>query len=216
MLLRAFLSTSSLALSLFVAVVSTPAAAQVSGAGLKDLLANASDSALDKLGKPGAFSADDAIRIGLPGSAKGLGDLMKYANKAGLTGDIDGSLNRAAEQAASAAKPIFRSAIEKLTMRDAIGVAGGGDTGATDYLRKNTGTEITAELGPLVRDALEKSGVFKQTSQLSALGMDEGKLTDYVSKKTSDGIFTYVGREETRMHQNPLSTGQNLLKGLKF
>ena len=85
---------------------------------------------------------------------------MKYGNKAGLTGDIDGSLNRAAEQAASAAKPIFRSAIKKLTMRDAIGVTGG-DTGATDYLRKNTGTEIAARLGPLERDALQKSGVFK-------------------------------------------------------
>ena len=34
--------------------------------------------------------------------------------------------------------------------------------------------------------------------------MDEAKLTDYVSNKTSDGIFTYVGREETRMRQNPL------------
>ena len=104
---------------------------------------------------------------------------MKYAKKAGLTGEIDGSLNHAAEQAASAAKPIFRSAIEKLTMRDALGVAGGGDMGATDYLRKNTGTEFAAKLGPLVRDVLQKSGVFKQTSQLSLFGMGEARLTNY-------------------------------------
>ena len=28
---------------------------------------------------------------------------------------------------------------------------------------------------------------------------------DYVTDKTADGIFTYMGREETTLRQNPLS-----------
>lgn len=200
---------------LVMAGVSAPASAQVGGTALKSILGQASDNALDQLSRPGAFSADSAIRIALPGAGgKGIGDLMNLASKAGLTGDINGGLNRAAEQAAAQAKPIFRAAIDKATLTDAIGMVKS-ETGATDYLKQSTGPEILKQLQPLVRAALASSGVLKQTSQLSALGMSEDKLTDYVAGKTSDGIFTYVGREETRMRQNPLETGKNLLQGMK-
>ncbi len=212
MVLRTILS----AIAFVFAVHSPPAIAQLSGAGLREMLGDASDSALDKLSKPGAFSADDAIRIALPGTGKGVGDLMDMASKAGLTGDINGALNRAAEQAAGQAKPIFRSAINKASFSDAVNIARGGNTGATDYLKKSTAAEIKAKLLPLVKAALEKSGVMKQASQLSALGMNESRLTEYVTGKTSDGIFTYVGREETRMRKDPIGTGSTLLKGLKF
>jgi hypothetical protein len=205
---------ASLAVLLSLSV--SPAHAQLSGDGLKGMLGNASDAALDKLSKPGAFSADDAIRITLPGGGKGVSDLMHLTDKAGITNDITGSLNRAAEQAASEAKPIFRSAIDRITMKDAVGIGTGGNTAATDYLRKTSGSEITAKLGPLVTAALEKSGVLQQTSQLSSFGMTPEKIRDYVTKKTSDGIFTYVGREETHMRQNPLESGKTLMKGLKF
>ncbi|QHI98671.1 DUF4197 family protein [Xylophilus rhododendri] len=198
---------------LALALVGAPASAQVGGSAIKSMLGQASDSALDQLSKPGAFSADQAIAIALPGG-KGVGDLMNLASKAGLTGDINGSLNRAAEQAAAQAKPIFRAAIDKATLNDAVGALRG-DTGATDYLKKSTGPEIAAQLKPLVQAALQSSGVLKQTSQLSALGFNDAKLTDYVTGKTSDGIFTYVGREETKMRQNPLETGKNLLQGMK-
>jgi hypothetical protein len=209
---RTLLAALAVAATMSVA----PAHAQWSGDGLKGMLGNASDAALDKLSKPGAFSADDAIRITLPGGGKGLGDLMKLTDRAGVTNDITGSLNRAAEQAASEAKPIFRSAIDRITLKDAVGIGTGGNTAATDYLRKTSGDEITARLGPLVVAALEKSGVLKETSQLSSFGMTPDKIKDYVTKKTSDGIFTYVGREETHLRQNPLESGKALMNGLKF
>ena len=216
MLLRIALVAASLSL----AAIGSPASAQVSGDALKEMLGKASDGALDQLSKPGAFSADDATRIALPGAGKGVGDLMSMAGKAGLGGDFGGdinaSLNRAAETAAGQAKPIFRAAIDKVSFKDAVGIARGGNTGATDYLKKSTGSEIKAKLLPLIKAALDKTGVLKQASQLKAFGMDESKLTDYVTGKTSDGIFTYVGREETKARQNPLETGGALLKGLKF
>ncbi len=192
-----------------------PASAQVSGNALKNMLGNASDAALDKLSKPGAFSADSAIRIALPGQADKLAGLMKLTDQAGLTNDISGNLNRAAEQAAGEAKPIFRGAIDKASMNDAVDIAKGGDTGATDYLRKTSGSDIAAKLRPLVKAALDRSGLLKG-STLSSIGMGPDKLTEYVTGKTSDGIFTYVGREEKRLRQDPLNSGKELLKGLKF
>lgn len=190
--------------------------AQFDAGSVKGLLGNASDAALDKLSQPGAFSADDAIRIALPGNSKQLGDLMKLADQAGLTKDLSGSLNRAAEQAAAQAKPIFRSAIDRMTLKDAGSIATGGKTGATDYLKKTSGNDIVAKLSPLVKSALEQAGVFKQSSQLSSVGMTDAKITDYVSKKTADGIYTYMGREEAKVRENPVESGKAILKGLKF
>jgi Protein of unknown function (DUF4197) len=193
------------------------ALAQLSPDGVKGMLGNASDSALDKLSQPGAFSADSAIRIALPGtSGGGLGDMMKLADKAGLTKGLDENLNHAAEQAAAQAKPIFRNAIDRMSLKDMGNVVTGGNTAATDYLKKTSSGEILEKLTPLVNAALAKTGVLQQTSQLSQFGMTPEKLTGYVSQKTSDGIFTYVGREETRMRANPLESGKTILKGLKF
>lgn len=199
-----------------LAAFTMPAAAQVSGNALKNMLGNASDAALDKLSQPGAFSADSAIRIALPGQADKLAGLMKLTDQAGLTKDISGNLNRAAEQAASEAKPIFRGAIDRASMNDAVGIAKGGDTGATDYLKKTSGSDIAAKLRPLVKAALDRSGLLKESSMLSSIGMSPEKLTEYVTGKTSDGIFTYVGREEKRLRADPVNTGKELLKGLKF
>ncbi len=212
MKIRNLMALAAVALSLGA----EPAHAQLSGDGLKGMLGNASDAALDKLSKPGAFSADEAIRITLPGGGKGVSDLMRLTDRAGVTNDISGSLNHAAEEAAAQAKPIFRAAIDRVTLKDAIGIGTGGKTAATDYLRKTSGDEITAKLQPLVTAALEKSGVLQQTSQLSSFGMTPEKIRDYVTKKTSDGIFTYMGREETHARENPVESGQAIMKGLKF
>ena len=182
--------------------LAVPAAAQTPGLPFKNILTKASDQALDKLAKPGAFAADDAIKIGLPGPAKGLGGMMSLAGKAGVGGDLTSSLNDAAGQAASAAKPIFRAAIERMSVQDAMSL--GGKTGATDYLRKSAGAEIQAQIAPLVEAALGRTGA-TQSSQLSALGLNQSTLVNYVSQKTSDGIFTYMGREEGQIRQNPMA-----------
>jgi hypothetical protein len=174
------------------------------------LLGKASDSALDKLSKPGAFAADDAIRIGLPGPLNKLGGLASMANRAGLTGDITGSLNAAAGAAAAEAKPIFRSAIDNMSVTDMAGVVTGGGTAATDYLKSSAGDEVNAKLAPLVRSALTSAGVFKQSAQLSSLGMTPDTINDYVTQKTADGIFTYIGREEENLRANPLGAAKSV------
>ncbi len=176
----------------------------------RDILARASDRALDKLSQPGAFAADDAIRIGLPGPASKLNGtldgLLAVAGKAGIVPDITRSLNTAAGQAAGAAKPIFHTAITSMTLQDAAGLMS--RTGATDYLRRSAGGDIHARLRPLVRRALVETGVLKQTSNLAAIGLTPERLVDYVTDKTADGIFTYMGREEASLRQNPLSLFQ--------
>ena len=91
-------------------------------APLNNLLGNASDSALDKLAKPGAFYADKAVRILLPGG-KTISKLFDLGSKAGLTDGLVKSINNAAGIAAGEAKHIFRSAINGLSLSDVPGIA---------------------------------------------------------------------------------------------
>ncbi len=212
---RSWISITILALATGLSLA--PAAqAQGSGDALKGLLGNASDAALDRLSRPGAFSSDDAIRIGLPGQIGKFGDVLKFSDRLGATNDLSSQLNHAAETAAAEAKPIFRAAIDRVTMRDAIGIGTHGNTAATDFLKRTSGNDIVNKITPIVKSALSRAGALKQSAALESLGMNQDRLTSYVSQKTADGIFTYMGREEARMRNDPTTAGKAMLKGLRF
>lgn len=209
------------ALSLALAVAA-PAMA-LPGLSVLSLLGRASDSALDKLAKPGAFYADEAVRIALPGPLKGASGLMRLADSAGLTNGFTRTLNDAAGVAAGQAKPIFRDAISKMTLADGVGIVSAND-GGTQYLKRSAGETIRGKIRPLVASALAKAGAYKQFEKLgrlggagallSAAGVSADGLTDSVAEQTTNGIFTYMGREEARVRADPLRAGASILKGL--
>jgi len=142
---------SALRLSLGgLAVLALPAFARDAWAdgGIKSLLGRASDGALDKLAQPGAFYADKAVRLMLPGPLKDASRILKYTSKMGLTKDLQRSMNDAAGLAAKEAKPVFRAAIDDLTLTDGVGILTGGKTGGTDYLRRTSGEVLGERLRP--------------------------------------------------------------------
>ncbi|MBX9796365.1 MAG: DUF4197 domain-containing protein [Sphingomonas sp.] len=191
------------------------------GLGILNLLGSASDAALDKLGKPGAFFADEAIRIGLPGPLRNAGGLLRLADSAGLTNGLQRSMNDAAGAAAREAKPIFRAAISRMTLADVPRIVGAND-GASRYLRQSAGGELQTRLRPLVLTALGSTGAFGLLDRLgksstggllSGLGINRDGLTDHVTGGALDGIFRYMGTEEARLRANPLGAGKALLGG---
>ena len=176
---------------------------------LSSLLGNASDNALDKLAKPGAFYADKAIRILLPGG-KTVSKLLNVGAKAGLTDGLVKRVNDAAGLAAGEAKPIFRNAINNISLNDIPGIATKGD-GATQYLRTSAGADLRLKIQPLVNSALGKVGAFEQIDKLgkagslvSSLGLSCASLTDSVADQALKGIFSYIGQEESALRKNPL------------
>ncbi len=197
-------------------VAAAPVHAQALGGGVTRLLGQASDSALDRLSQPGAFYRDEAVRILLPGPLRRASKILEFTDKAGLTNGLVQKLNDAAGLAAKEAKPIFRSAISQITVRDAVGIVGAGD-GATRYLRESSGPALQAKMRPLILAALGKTGAFRQldrlgrsSSLLGPLGISRDGLTDSVTEQALNGVFTYMGNEEARLRANPLS----ILKGL--
>ena len=202
--------------------LATPAVAAGLGGSVTGLLGNASDQALDKLAQPGAFYADEAIRILLPGPLKKASKILKYTDKAGLTSGLSKKLNDAAGLAAKEAKPIFRSAIDNMSLKDGINVVTK-DNGATSYLRESSGTALREKLRPLIVTALGQVGAFKQidklgssSSLLSNVGISRDGLSDSVTDQALNGIFKYIGDEEAKLRANPLGVGKSLIKGLNM
>jgi len=195
-----------------------PAAAQAQfgsgGLNLSSLLGKATDSALDKLAQPGAFYDDEAVRIGLPivGKSSGglLGSIMSGASRLGVLDDVTRTINDAAGVAAGEAKPIFRDAIDGLSFSDAPGIIKQSD-GGTQYLRSSSNDALHSKLEPLVDTALGDLGVYGTFDKLSAkhsfirrAGLNRESINRSVTDQGLDGIFTYVGREETSFRKNPI------------
>ena len=205
------------------------------GGTFADLLGKASDSSLDKLGQPGAFYSDPAVRIALPllgkvggGAGGGLGgglggtllSVLDKGQQLGLTDNLVRKLNDAAGLAAKEAKPIFRSAIGKLSLSDVPGIASQRD-GATQYLRTSAGADLTARLRPLVDKGLSGVGALRELDRLSArssllrtAGITRDRIGGSVTEQALNGIFSYIGAEEGRLRDNPVGAAGGLLKGL--
>lgn len=202
------------------------------GSALTDLLGKASDSSLDKLGQPGAFYADPAVRIALPLIGRATGGLggtvlsvldtvqKNGGQQLGLTDNLVRRINDAAGYAAKEAKPIFRSAIGRLSFSDVPGIATQRD-GATRYLRTSAGDELKGKLRPLVDKGLASVGALRELDRISAkstLLRSAGLTRDRVALSVTDqalaGIFSYIGAEEGRLRDNPVGAVGGLLKGL--
>ena len=225
------LSKLALAISLSVATVALAAPAHAQsrksapslGGSMKGLLGNASDSALDQLGRPGAFYADQAVRILLPGPLQKATKLLRLTDRAGITNNLVKSLNDAAGLAAREAKPVFRSAIDSMTLADGVGIVAGGDTAGTQYLRRTSGEVLRQKMRPLVSSALGRTGAFKQLDSLGKGGtggvlgaladvdLSRDGLIDSFTDQAMSGIFTYIGRDEADFRRNPLKSGKKLL-----
>ena len=202
---------------------SAPFAGTAHAASLTGLLGKASDIALDRLMQPGAFYADPAVRIGLPlvgGQGGTIGTLLNAGRGLGLLDGFTRKLNDAAGAAAGKAKPIFRTAIDKLSLADVPGIVGQND-GASQYLRTSAGTELHAALRPLIDTALTQLGAFRQLDKLTAKsgllrgsGIGRDTLGKSVTGQALDGIFKYMGTEEGKLRADPLGTAGKVLQGV--
>ncbi len=185
--------------------------------GLKLALGKAAERVVGQLGRPGGFANDPKVRIGMPGALGKLNGLFSSLDRTGLTGNLTGKLNAAAESAVSKALPLLKTAITRMTVTDALGIVMGGDTSATDYFRRTMGETLQTEMRPVVANSLSRVKAFQALDRFSAksslvAGQFGAKdMTGYVTQKASDGVFLYLGEQERAIRANPLSTGSKLI-----
>ncbi len=185
--------------------------------GLRLALSKAADSVVGQLGKPGGFANDPKVRIGLPGPLGKLNGLMSMLDSAGVTDNLSGKLNSAAEGAVGKALPLLKTAITKMSVTDAMGLVTGGPTSATDYFKRTMGGELQTQMTPVVSQSLTGVKAFTALNAFTAKNrlpvgqFGPNDLTKYVTQKASDGVFYYLGEQEKAIRANPIATGSSLL-----
>jgi hypothetical protein len=128
-------------------------------------------------------------------------------------------MNRAAERAAPAAKPIFLEAITAMSFDDARTIVTGSPTAATEYFKGKTSERLTAAFRPVVAQTMHEVGVTRLYQELMGraqaipfLKSQAFDLDSYVVAKCLDGLFYVLGQEEQKIRTNPAARATDLLK----
>jgi Protein of unknown function (DUF4197) len=217
-----------LALALTLVAAPRPALAldnQQASAGIKEALTNATNGAVNLVGRPGGYFDNPAIKILLPSQLQPVEKGLRAIGAGAQVDKFEKSMNDAAEAAAPKAEPIFEKAIRGMSISDAERIVDGGKTSATDYFRRKTSGELTTAFTPIVKQAMAKYSVTQQYESLmgkyqsgSALGGLLGGMTgkfdldSYVVHKSLDGLFYMVGQEERKIRTNPAAQVTPLLR----
>ena len=187
--------------------------------GLKQALQVGTENAVKSTGRKDGYFGNPAIKILLPPKLKTMEEGLRLAGKGPQVDDFVLSMNRAAEQAAPLAKPIFLDAVKQMTFDDARKILKGDDTAATDYFKQKTSARLTEAFTPVVRKEMENVGVIRRYNNLTGgmMALPFGKLgafdiNRYVVAKSLDGLFYVLGQEEKKIRTNPAAQVTPLLK----
>ena len=189
------------------------------GKGLKEALNIGVGEASDFLSvKDGYYKS--VYKIPVPEEAQSLiKKLQVVPGFSDFEENLTLKINRAAEDAAVKAKPIFIEAIKKMTIQDAMNLLMGEDDAATRYLEKTTYDKLYTEFRPVIIKALDeanarsywKKGVTAH-NRLPFVKKANPDLDDYVAKKALIALFSLVEKKEEDIRENTGARTTDLLK----
>jgi hypothetical protein len=187
-------------------------------AGLREALEVGAKNSSGQLSALDGFFKNAAIKILLPEEAQKVEKALRDIGMGSLVDKAILSVNRAAEDAAKSAAPIFVDAIKAMTIQDALGILQGGDFAATNYLKSKTTSPLTNAFKPVIDQSLQKVGATKYWSDVFsaynrfATNKINPDLSAYVTGRALDGIFYQVGLEEQKIRKDPVARVTDILK----
>ncbi|WP_131539415.1 DUF4197 domain-containing protein [Pedobacter nototheniae] len=196
----------------------TPSTLEI-GQGIKQALELGVSAGADRLSAKDGFLGNLAVKILMPPEAQKVEKTLRGLGLNSLCDNVITSLNRAAEDAAKEAKPIFVSAIKQMTLTDATNILLGNNDAATEYFKRVTTSQLMQKFSPIVTNSLNKVNATKYygdlTSQYNRLPLVKPvntNLSEYVTQKAIDGLFIEVAQEELKIRGNLGSRSTNLLQ----
>jgi len=191
--------------------------------GLKEALITGARNSAQELAAQNGYYGDELIKIYLPPEASVIVDnISKIPGGQQLVADVVLRINRAAEDAAKEAAPVFVNSIRQMTLRDAFDILRGEDDAATQYLRQTTYDELFNLYSPRIQASVEKDlagGISTRDSwdalteqwnkfatslagRLAGMRPVETNLGNYLTGKALDGMFVKVAGEELKIRQD--------------
>ena len=186
--------------------------------GLKEALTVGTNNGANKLSAVDGFFKDAALKILMPAEAQKVEQKLRNLGMGKQVDNAILSMNRAAEDAAKSAAPIFINAIKGITIQDGLSILKGGDFAATNFLKEKTLLQLTEAFRPVIESSLQKVNATKYWKTLFTTYNTFSKeqvntdLTAYVTDRAMTGIFLQVGLEEQKIRKDPLARTTDLLK----
>ncbi len=187
--------------------------------GLKEALEVGTKNAVQSTGRPNGYFSNPAIKILLPQKLQLMEKGLRVMGQGPQVDEFILSMNRAAEQAAPLAQPIFLDALKQMTFQDARKILSGGDTAATDYFKQKTSSQLAVAFKPAVDQTMANTGVERKFKSLmgAAPALPFGKsesldINHYVVTKSLDGLFYVLAQEEKKIRKDPAAQVTPLLK----
>ncbi|HTM97804.1 MAG TPA: DUF4197 domain-containing protein [Pedobacter sp.] len=189
------------------------------GAGLKQALEIGTSHGADQLSAKDGFLGNLAVKILFPPEAQKVEKTLRSLGLNSLADNVILSINRAAEDAAKEAKPIFISAIKQMTITDATNILLGNKDAATSYFKRVTTTQLLQKFEPAITASLNKVGATKYWgdaatayNKIPLVKPVNTNLSNYVAQKAIDGMFYQVAQEELKIRENIGARSTSLLQ----
>lgn len=189
------------------------------GQGIKAALLQGIEKGVEIVSVEDGYFGNEAIKILFPPEAQNVENKLRSLGFNALADDVILSMNRAAEDAAHAAKPIFVNAITSLTIQDAISLVSGNERAATNYLEKTTTGDLTSAFQLSIDSSLTKVkatqyweqaiNIYNKIPLIKKVNPD---LSQYVTEMAIGGLFSMIAKEEAQIRANPAARTNEILK----
>jgi len=190
------------------------------GEGIKEALGQGLVKAVLQLNKEDGFFKDAFYKILMPPDAKKIENTLRDLGMGKMVDKAILQINRAAEDAAGFAKPIFVDAIKSMTISDAIGLIKNGDTSATHFFRVKTTEKLFNAFQPVIKSSLDKVDATKYYGDVvstynnfpTTFKKINPDLPGFVTDRAIHALFDLVGKEEINIRQNITARTTELLR----
>ncbi len=190
------------------------------GEGIKEALGQGLVKAVLQLNKEDGFFKDAFYKILLPPDAKKIENTLRDLGMGRMVDKAILQINRAAEDAAGQAKPIFVDAIKNISISDAIGLVKNGDTSATHFFRVKTTDQLVAAFQPVIKASLDKLEATKYYGDVvntynnfpTTIKKLNPDLNAFVTNRATEALFDLVAKEELNIRQNIAARTTELLR----
>jgi len=187
--------------------------------GLKEALTVGTNNSTASASKSDGYFMNPNIKIPFPPQAAQIKTTLVDFGMQSQVDKFELSINRAAEEAAKGAAPIFINAVTGMTITDGLSILKGADNAATKYLTDKTSAQLHDLFKPTVKNAIAKVEVTKYWNPLITKynkipGVDKQNpdLEEYVTQKALEGLYKLLADEEKKIRKDPAAQVTDLLK----
>ena len=187
--------------------------------GLKEALNLGVGESVDFLSAVDGYY-QSSYKILLPDEARVVTDRLKVIpGFSDLEGEAVKRINRAAEDAAKKAGPIFLDAITSITFDDVMAILKGEKNAATNYLHKATYNALYNEFKPVVINSLNTYNALDYWEQavnkynsIPFITKVNPDLADHVTSKALLGLFDLIEKKELGIRTDITQRTSDLLR----